>query len=221
MYLRWADDRGFKTEVIEASPGEEYGIKSATFTVARRERLRDPQGRARQAPARPPEPVRPAHRRHTSFAQVIVAPLLEQAGAVEIDDDDLRIDTYRSSRRRRPAREQDRLGRPDHAPAERHRRRRPERAQPVREQGHRDEDPPLAARRESGGGARGRARARARRRQTWASAATRSAATSSTRTSSSRITAPSTRSGTPRACSTATSTGSSAPTCSRAQGTAV
>ena len=53
MYERWAAERAFKVELLEASPGEEAGIKSATFTVGGRERLRDPEGRARQAPARP------------------------------------------------------------------------------------------------------------------------------------------------------------------------
>ena len=54
MYLRWADDRGFQAELVEASPGEEAGLKSATFTVEGRERLRALQGRARRPPARPP-----------------------------------------------------------------------------------------------------------------------------------------------------------------------
>ena len=97
MYLRWADDRGFTTEVIEASPGEEYGIKSATFTLRGENAygiLKAERGKHRLVRQ---SPFDQAHRRHTSFAQVIVAPLLEEAGAVEIDDDDLRIDTYRSS----------------------------------------------------------------------------------------------------------------------------
>ncbi len=97
MYLRWADHRGFKSEVIEASPGEEYGIKSATFTLRGENAygiLKAERGKHRLVRQ---SPFDQAHRRHTSFAQVIVAPLLEEAGAVEIDDDDLRIDTYRSS----------------------------------------------------------------------------------------------------------------------------
>jgi peptide chain release factor 2 len=97
MYLRWADARGFKTEVIDTSPGEEYGIKSATFT-ARGDNaygiLKAERGKHRLVRL---SPFDQAHRRHTSFAQVIVAPLLEEAGEIEIDEDDLRIDTFRSS----------------------------------------------------------------------------------------------------------------------------
>ncbi|HVS84752.1 MAG TPA: peptide chain release factor 2 [Gaiellaceae bacterium] len=97
MYLRWAERRGFKTEVIETSPGEEYGIKSATLTVRGENAygiLKAERGKHRLVRL---SPFDQAHRRHTSFAQVIVAPLLEEAGDVEIDEDELRIDTYRSS----------------------------------------------------------------------------------------------------------------------------
>ena len=97
MYLRWAEQRGLKTEVIESSPGEEYGIKSATFTVRGENAygiLKAERGKHRLVRL---SPFDAAHRRHTSFAQVIVAPLLEEAGNIEIDDDDIRIDTYRSS----------------------------------------------------------------------------------------------------------------------------
>jgi peptide chain release factor 2 len=97
MYLRWAERRGLATEVIEASPGEEYGIKSATFTVRGENAygiLKAERGKHRLVRL---SPFDQAHRRHTSFAQVIVAPLLEEAGEIEIDEDDLRIDTYRSS----------------------------------------------------------------------------------------------------------------------------
>ena len=97
MYLRWAEQRGRKTEVIESSPGEEYGLKSATFTVRGENAygiLKAERGKHRLVRL---SPFDQAHRRHTSFAQVIVAPLLEEAGAIEIADDDIRIDTYRSS----------------------------------------------------------------------------------------------------------------------------
>jgi peptide chain release factor 2 len=97
MYERWAANRGFKTEMLETSPGEEYGIKSATFTVKGDNAygiLKAERGKHRLVRL---SPFDSAHRRHTSFAQVIVAPLLEEAGDIEIDDDDIRIDTFRSS----------------------------------------------------------------------------------------------------------------------------
>ena len=97
MYLRWAEDRRFPTAVLETSPGEEYGIKSATFTVKGDNAygiLKAERGKHRLVRL---SPFDSAHRRHTSFAQVIVAPLLPDDVSVEIDDDDLRIDTYRSS----------------------------------------------------------------------------------------------------------------------------
>ena len=96
MYQRWAEDRGFKSEVIEASPGEEAGLKSATFTVEGENAygiLRAERGKHRLVRL---SPFDQAHRRHTSFAQVIPAPLISQDGDVEIDEGDLRIDTYRA-----------------------------------------------------------------------------------------------------------------------------
>jgi peptide chain release factor 2 len=97
MYLRWAGDRGFSTELIEASPGEEAGLKSATFTVSGENAygiLKAERGVHRLVRL---SPYDAAHRRHTSFAQVIVSPLVSDDLAIEIDDADLRIDTYRSS----------------------------------------------------------------------------------------------------------------------------
>jgi peptide chain release factor 2 len=97
MYQRWTAGRGFKTDVLETSPGEEYGIKSATFTVKGDNAygiLKAERGKHRLVRL---SPFDSAHRRHTSFAQVIVAPLLDEAGDIEIDDDDIRIDTFRSS----------------------------------------------------------------------------------------------------------------------------
>jgi peptide chain release factor 2 len=97
MYQRWAADRGFKTEILETSPGEEYGIKSATFTVRGDNAygiLKAERGKHRLVRL---SPFDAAHRRHTSFGQVIVAPLLDEAEDIVIDDDDIRIDTFRSS----------------------------------------------------------------------------------------------------------------------------
>jgi peptide chain release factor 2 len=97
MYLRWAAVRGFQTEVLDTSPGEEYGIKSATFTVKGENAygiLKAERGKHRLVRL---SPFDSAHRRHTSFAQVIVAPLLADDAPVEIDEDEIRIDTFRSS----------------------------------------------------------------------------------------------------------------------------
>jgi peptide chain release factor 2 len=97
MYLRWAQSRGFQTELLEASPGEEAGLKSATFTVRGENAygiLKAERGVHRLVRL---SPFDQAHRRHTSFAQVIVSPLLPEDVEVEIDENDLRIDTYRAS----------------------------------------------------------------------------------------------------------------------------
>jgi peptide chain release factor 2 len=97
MMMRWAERRGFKVELLEASPGEEAGIKSATFRadgenayglfsaekgVHRLVRL---------------SPFDSANRRQTSFAGLEVSPVVEGAGEIEIDEDDLQVDTYRAS----------------------------------------------------------------------------------------------------------------------------
>jgi peptide chain release factor 2 len=97
MMMRWAERRGFGVELLEASPGEEAGIKSATFRaegdnayglyaaekgVHRLVRL---------------SPFDSANRRQTSFAGVEVSPVVEEAGELQIDDDDLQVDTYRAS----------------------------------------------------------------------------------------------------------------------------
>jgi peptide chain release factor 2 len=97
MYLRWAERRGFKAEMKEASPGEEAGLKSATF-VARGENayglFAAERGVHRLIRI---SPFDASSRRHTSFAQVDVAPLVEGDVEVEIDDAEIRVDTYRAS----------------------------------------------------------------------------------------------------------------------------
>jgi peptide chain release factor 2 len=97
MYLRWASDRGFETEMLEASPGEEAGLKSATVAVRGENAygtLKAERGVHRLVRL---SPFDAAHRRHTAFAQVVVAPLLPEDAPVAIDESDLRIDTYRAS----------------------------------------------------------------------------------------------------------------------------
>jgi peptide chain release factor 2 len=97
MYLRWAERRGFKIEMKEASAGEEAGLKSATF-IARGENayglFAAERGVHRLIRI---SPFDSSARRHTSFAQVDVAPLVEGDVDVEIDDSDIRVDTYRAS----------------------------------------------------------------------------------------------------------------------------
>jgi peptide chain release factor 2 len=97
MYLRWAQQRGLKAELVEASPGEEAGLKSAAFTVAGENAygiLKAERGVHRLVRL---SPFDSAHRRHTSFAQVIVSPLLPDEADIEINEEELRIDTYRAS----------------------------------------------------------------------------------------------------------------------------
>jgi peptide chain release factor 2 len=97
MYLRWAERRGFRVEMKEASEGEEAGIKSATF-VARGENayglFAAERGVHRLVRISPFDAQK---RRHTAFAQVDVAPLVDDEVEVEINDEDLRVDTYRAS----------------------------------------------------------------------------------------------------------------------------
>jgi len=97
MYLRWGQRRGFDVEMKEASPGEEAGIKSATF-IARGENayglFSAEKGVHRLVRL---SPFDAAHRRHTSFALVEVSPLVEGDVDVDIDESDLRIETYRAS----------------------------------------------------------------------------------------------------------------------------
>lgn len=97
MYLRWAERRGFAVEMKEASEGEEAGIKSATF-IAKGENayglFAAERGVHRLVRISPFDAQK---RRHTAFAQLDVAPLVDDDVEVEISDDDLRIDTYRAS----------------------------------------------------------------------------------------------------------------------------
>jgi peptide chain release factor 2 len=99
MYLKWAERTRFETEIIETSPGEEAGLKSATFIIRGPRAyglLRSEHGVHRLVRI---SPFDQNHRRHTSFALVEVMPELDRADedAVEINQQDLRIDTYRST----------------------------------------------------------------------------------------------------------------------------
>jgi peptide chain release factor 2 len=97
MYLRWAERHRMRTEILEATEGEEAGLKSTTFSVDGRYaygRLKSERGVHRLVRI---SPFDSQNRRHTSFALVEVMPEVDEAAAVEIREDDLRVDTYRAS----------------------------------------------------------------------------------------------------------------------------
>lgn len=97
MYTRWAERRGFRTEVIDLQPGDDAGIKSATLTVAGEYAYGLLSAEAGVHRLVRISPFDQAKRRHTSFASVFVWPELPDDIDVEIDEKDLRIDTFRSS----------------------------------------------------------------------------------------------------------------------------
>jgi len=97
MYLRWAERRGFKREVIDHQPGDEAGIKSATITVTGDYAYGLMSAEAGIHRLVRISPFDQAARRHTSFASVYVWPELSDDIDIEIEDKDLRIDTFRSS----------------------------------------------------------------------------------------------------------------------------
>jgi peptide chain release factor 2 len=97
MYLRWADRRGYRKEILEYQPGEEAGLKSVTFTVEGDYAygyLKAEAGIHRLVRI---SPFDANSRRHTSFASVFVYPEVDDTIKVEINEADLRVDTYRSS----------------------------------------------------------------------------------------------------------------------------
>ncbi len=97
MYLRWAEKHSYETEILDVSEGEEAGIKSVTIAVNGRYAygyLHPEKGVHRLVRL---SPFDAAHRRHTSFALVEVLPQVEDDTTVEINPNELRIDTYRSA----------------------------------------------------------------------------------------------------------------------------
>jgi peptide chain release factor 2 len=97
MEMRWAESRGFQVELLEASAGEEAGIKSATFRVSGENAyglFGAERGVHRLVRL---SPFDSAHRRQTSFAGLEVAPVVKDTGEIEINEDDLQVDTYRAS----------------------------------------------------------------------------------------------------------------------------
>jgi peptide chain release factor 2 len=97
MYVRWAERRGFRTEMLDTSPGEEAGIKSAMLEIKGDYAygyLKAEHGVHRLVRL---SPFDSDHARHTSFAMVEVLPEAEQAMEVKISPDDLKVETFRSS----------------------------------------------------------------------------------------------------------------------------
>jgi peptide chain release factor 2 len=97
MYMRWADRRGFKREIMDYQPGEEAGLKSATVMVTGEYAYGLLAAEAGVHRLVRISPFDQAARRHTSFASLYVRPELPEDVDIVIDDKDLRIDTYRSS----------------------------------------------------------------------------------------------------------------------------
>jgi peptide chain release factor 2 len=96
MYLRWAEQQGFKTEVNDYQDGEEAGIKSATFTILGEYAFGMLAGESGVHRLVRISPFDSAKRRHTSFASVYVSPEIDETIHVDVKVEDLRIDTYRS-----------------------------------------------------------------------------------------------------------------------------
>jgi peptide chain release factor 2 len=97
MYLRWAERRGFATDVLDVTEGEEAGIKSATIEISGPYAygyLQSERGVHRLVRQ---SPFDSSHSRHTSFAKVEVMPEVESTGEIEINPDDVKIDVFRSS----------------------------------------------------------------------------------------------------------------------------
>ena len=97
MYLRWAEKKGFKVTTLDYQPGDEAGIKSVTVSIEGNNAygyLKSEKGVHRLVRI---SPFDASGRRHTSFASVDITPQIEEDSTIEIDTDDLRIDTYRSS----------------------------------------------------------------------------------------------------------------------------
>ncbi len=96
MYLRWAEQQGFKTEMNDYQDGEEAGIKSATFTITGEYAFGQLAGETGVHRLVRISPFDQAKRRHTSFASVFVSPEIDDSIEIDIKPDDIRIDTYRS-----------------------------------------------------------------------------------------------------------------------------
>lgn len=97
MYVRWADRRGLKAELLDTTEGEEAGVKNATIEIRGPRAYGYAKAEAGSHRLVRMSPFDAAHRRHTAFALVEVLPEIEGDHEIDINDDDLRVDTYRAS----------------------------------------------------------------------------------------------------------------------------
>jgi len=121
MYTRWAEKHGFKIEYLEETQGEEAGIKSATIQISGHNAygwLKTEAGVHRLVRI---SPFDSNARRHTSFSSVAIFPVVDDSIKIDIKESDVRTDTMRSGRCRRPARQQDRIRGPAHPYSDRRR----------------------------------------------------------------------------------------------------
>ena len=128
MYLKWAANEGFKSEILDTTEGEEAGIKNASLEIRGPNAYGYVKGEAGSHRLVRLSPFDSAHRRHTAFALVEVLPEIESDNEIDLKVDDVRVDTYRASGGRWTACQQDVLGRPPDTYADGHRRHVPERA---------------------------------------------------------------------------------------------
>lgn len=96
MYLRWGERRGFAVELLDSTPGEEAGIKNATIEFRGLNAYGFAKAEAGSHRLVRLSPFDAAHRRHTSFALVEVLPEIESDTEIDLNSDDVRVDTYRS-----------------------------------------------------------------------------------------------------------------------------
>ena len=140
MYTRWAERHDCKVQLLEQSDGEQAGIKSATLQVTGPNAygwLKTEAGVHRLVRI---SPFDSAARRQTSFASVWVYPVVDDTIEIEINDADLKVDTFPGERGGRAAREQDGERDPDHACADRDHRRVPDGPEPAPKPGDGDDD---------------------------------------------------------------------------------
>ena len=135
MYTRWANKTGYTVKELDYLEGEEAGIKSVTFEIIGENAygyMKCEMGVHRLVRI---SPFDSGGRRHTSFASIEVLPEITDDIEIEINPDDLRIDTYRASRSRRTAYKQNRQCDPNSSHTDRYRGGMPDRAKPASEQG--------------------------------------------------------------------------------------